>query len=334
MITHISDGFKIACYRFVLKLTTSIKLPPYSGSSFRGAFSDAFKSLTCTFPGEKCELCIKQSDCPYFQIIENSDELSSLKLNRFRTPPKPFIIELPMQSKPEFLDAGQEFTLNLILFGKILNYFPYFVIAFKKLGKIGIDQKHGKYIIKQIDGINLVTQENKELYSFMNEEIINQNVAFNITDYLQQNQLKDKLLKNLVIEFVSPTRIKSTGAFGNPLGFKIFIQSILTRITNIAYSYCEQKKLLNFHDLVNQASKVEIRKDNKITNEKVLSPNSASMKMFLGGYLGKIVYQGDLNRVDLNQFWPWLKVGELIHVGKNCAFGLGKFTVTNVETTE
>lgn len=326
MITYISDGFKIAFYRFILKLTTPIKLPPYSSSSFRSAFSEVFKRLTCSLVGEKCAICTKRSDCIYFQIIENSDELSTLKLNRFRNPPKPFIIELPMYSKPEFLDAGQEFTLNLILFGKILKYFPYFVIAFKELGKIGFDQRNGKYTIRSINGINLVTQEYKELYSFMNEEIINQNVAFNLTDFLHQNQITDRQIKNLVIEFVSPTRIKSTGAFGNPLGFKIFIQTILTRITNIAYSYCEQTKLLNFRDLVNQALKVEFRKDIKLPIDK--TPTSATIKMFLGGYLGHIVYQGDLN-----QFWPWLKVGELIHVGKNCAFGLGKFTVSSIETT-
>ncbi|MBN2088843.1 CRISPR system precrRNA processing endoribonuclease RAMP protein Cas6, partial [candidate division KSB1 bacterium] len=72
----------------------------------------------------------------------------------------------------------------------------------------------------------------------------------------------------------------------------------------------------------------EIRNDTKIIDEKQYSPTSGTLKMFLGGYLGKIVYQGDLS-----QFWPWLKVGELIHVGKNCAFGLGKFTVSGIETT-
>ncbi len=326
VITHISDGFKIAFYRFVLKLTTPIKLPAYSGASFRGVFSETFKSMTCKFPGEKCTVCLQRSECPYYQIIENSDELSSLKLNRFRNPPKPFIIELPIQAKSEFLETGQELPINLILFGKILNYFPYFVINLKEMGKIGIDHGNGKYFLKRIEGINLVSGEIKELYSFMNEKIINENVSFYLTDFLQHNQLKNQLLKKIVIEFVSPTRIKSTGAFGNPLGFKIFIQTILTRITNIAYSYCEQTKLLNFRDLVNHASRIEIRSESKITDEKSTAA-ADKVKMFLGGYLGKIVYQGELN-----QFWPWLKVGELIHVGKNCAFGLGKFTVSSLET--
>ena len=40
------------------------------------------------------------------------------------------------------------------------------------------------------------------------------------------------------------------------------------------------------------------------------------------GFTGEVVYEGELN-----QFYPYLKAGEVIHIGKNTAFGLGKYKV-------
>jgi CRISPR/Cas system endoribonuclease Cas6 (RAMP superfamily) len=40
--------------------------------------------------------------------------------------------------------------------------------------------------------------------------------------------------------------------------------------------------------------------------------------MRLGGFVGRARYKGKLD-----PFWPYLKMGEFVHVGKNASFGLG-----------
>jgi hypothetical protein len=42
------------------------------------------------------------------------------------------------------------------------------------------------------------------------------------------------------------------------------------------------------------------------------------------------VYKGSTLRGGVAPFWPWLKVGELVHLGKNTAFGLGKTTIAGI----
>jgi CRISPR/Cas system endoribonuclease Cas6 (RAMP superfamily) len=47
--------------------------------------------------------------------------------------------------------------------------------------------------------------------------------------------------------------------------------------------------------------------------------------MRMKGFIGEVVYQGDLTK-----FYPLLKIGEYIHVGKNTTFGLGKYEIVKI----
>jgi len=321
------NNFEIAFYRLTLEATTAIKLPPYAGSTIRGAFGNSFKSITCTNrDAESCSKCQKRRDCSYFQIYENSGEFSDLKLTRFKTPPKPFVFDPPMQSAPQVYDKGKLIQFNLVLIGRALKFFPYFIVAFKEMGNQGIGKARGNFILKEIHGINYVKNSTHQIYSHETDMIVNENTAFNLNDLLQLHSQPSKKIRCVNIRFLTPTRIKSSGSYGNPLSFKVLIQTLLTRISNLAYSYCGQENVLNFRDLVNSAQKVDVVLENKEWQDIRRFQTQKNMEMFLGGYIGEISYEGDINR-----FWQWLKVGELIHVGKNCAFGLGKYQVSIVD---
>ena len=51
-------------------------------------------------------------------------------------------------------------------------------------------------------------------------------------------------------------------------------------------------------------------------------------RMSLGGFKGKVTFEGELD-----EFMPFLLLGEYIHVGKNTAFGLGKYVISNQANT-
>lgn len=44
--------------------------------------------------------------------------------------------------------------------------------------------------------------------------------------------------------------------------------------------------------------------------------------MKLGGFLGTISFEGNLR-----EFLPFIKIGEYLHVGKACTFGLGRYEI-------
>jgi hypothetical protein len=49
-------------------------------------------------------------------------------------------------------------------------------------------------------------------------------------------------------------------------------------------------------------------------------------RMTLGGFLGTATFEGDLA-----PFAPFLRVGEVVHVGKGTAFGLGRYRMERSE---
>jgi CRISPR/Cas system endoribonuclease Cas6 (RAMP superfamily) len=44
--------------------------------------------------------------------------------------------------------------------------------------------------------------------------------------------------------------------------------------------------------------------------------------MKLGGFMGEITYESDFE-----QFWPYIRLGEYIYVGKWSSFGLGRYRI-------
>lgn len=44
--------------------------------------------------------------------------------------------------------------------------------------------------------------------------------------------------------------------------------------------------------------------------------------MKLGGFLGEVIFAGNFGL-----FWPYLSLGEYVHVGKGSSFGLGKYEI-------
>lgn len=323
---HISN-FLLAKYQFKLEATSVIILPPYAGSTLRGGFSGIFKKNTCRGPHqENCNKCENRKDCTFFQIYENSGEFSTLKLNRFKTPPKPFIFEPPMKSSSQIYEKGQEFFCNMVLVGRAIKEFPAFVKSFKEMGQQGLGKGRGQFVLKTVYGLDLVSNEKKQIYSDATGKLVEAGMSCQLKELLRGNAAPKPNIKRARIEFLTPTRIKSSGSYGNPVNFKVMIQTLLTRISNMAYSYCEQTRILNFRSLVNQAKTVEVVNDDQEWREVRRFQGKKNIEMFLGGYIGEIDYAGEIT-----PFWPWLKAGEVIHLGKNSAFGLGQYSVSVID---
>ncbi|PIW88055.1 MAG: hypothetical protein COZ94_01765, partial [Nitrospirae bacterium CG_4_8_14_3_um_filter_41_47] len=46
-------------------------------------------------------------------------------------------------------------------------------------------------------------------------------------------------------------------------------------------------------------------------------------RLKMGGFVGEITFEGDIE-----PFMPFIKAGEVLHVGKGTGFGLGKYCIT------
>ena len=313
------QSFRLAQYRIILEAKEPIFMPQYSGSTLRGGFGHAFKRIVCTKGLIECKNCMLNSVCPYPYVFETSPTDTTTQLRTYSDVPRPFIID-PLETHGNYrLNEAIEFILTLI--GRGIDYLPYFLVSFNELGEIGIGKGRGRFqLIEVIADSGL--DRNKNVYSHETAMVNNPNIALNFNDIQRES---DKWSNDkITLHFQTPTRILNEGQLSEELPFHVFIQRLIGRISALSYFHCGESLELDFKEFISQAMTVKTVESNLYWHDWSRYSNRQDRKMKLGGILGKIKYTGDLE-----QFLPFIALGQYTHVGKNVTFGLGKYRIVS-----
>jgi hypothetical protein len=329
-------AFRLARYRFTLEALDPLHLPPFKGSALRGGFGHAFKRLVCFQPkpcGERCEL---GNACPYGYIFETSPPEGSQVLRTFSEVPRPFVIE-PPDDRREEIPAGERLAFGLTLIGQGINYLPYFIAAFRELGRTGLGRpfdtaqgsRRGKYRLLAMDAITPSPSagesrgggESRPVYCAQDETIR----AVNATIDAEAIEVRAATLsvERLTLEFLTPARLKHKGRWvkeGPP--FHVLIKTLLGRISSLSYFHCGQQLETDFRGLIDQAAGVKISSSRTEWEDWSRFSGRQKQRVEMGGLVGRVTYDGDLS-----PYLPLLALGELVHVGKGTVFGNGRYRV-------
>lgn len=319
--------FRLAKLRFVLKPHDFIKLSNFAGSSLRKDFISIFKQISCLDSMNICnKYCVKRQDCPYAILFEDGVTLSNNTIKQYQNPPKPFIFDSPVKKKTLF-SRNEELYFDLVLMGNVLAYFPYFLASMRRLGEMGLGWNHGKFKLTKIIAYDLVKDSVAAVFDFMSSDPdINQEVSFSLGELYDKYASEYDNVQDVEVAILTPLRMKRLCNENWHLIFRTLVKNILTRISNIAYSFCDFDEFYQFPEPINTANSVRIINENLTwedwRNPKMRNKNPNSK---LGGYYGTLEYKGDMT-----EHWPILRLGELVHIGKNTSFGLGRIKVTNI----
>lgn len=321
--------FRLAKLRFVLKPKDFIKLSTYAGSSLRKDFISIFKQVACLEPNNICKNgCLNKDECAYATLFEDGIVPANKVLKQYQNPPKPFIFDSPLRGKTLF-SKNEELHFDLILMGNAMAYFPFFLASMRRLGELGMGWNHGKFKLIKIIAEDLINEKVAAVFDFSQDDPnINQEVSFSLGQLFDKYRDEYDNVNEIEVSIVTPLRMKRLCNENWHLIFRTLIKNILTRSSNIAYAYCNFDEFYQFPEIINQAGAVRIADEDLIWEDwrnarlKMKNPDSK-----LGGFRGKIKYRGDIT-----PFWPILRLGEVMHIGKNTTFGLGRIQVARVET--
>ncbi|WP_027365622.1 CRISPR system precrRNA processing endoribonuclease RAMP protein Cas6 [Desulfotruncus alcoholivorax] len=314
------DQFKIAKYELMLEAgEQGLYLPPYKGSTLRGGFGNAFRRIACAQRAQECLSCLLKINCPYAYIFETAPPPDADVLRNYAAVSKPFIIEPPLETKTYYA-PGEVLYMNLLLFGRAIEYLPYFIVVFRELGEMGIGKGRNPYRLAKVAAVNDLGGERKIIYSGENELVHNVDLTINGLDVL--NSSDDLVHDEVTVVFQTMTRLKYNGNFVGQILFHVLIRNLLRRLSSIYYFHHDIKQVGDFQDLIKRAEAVRIvSEDTKWVDWERYSSRQDT-RMNLGGLVGKVTYAGDLS-----EFWPLLILGQWTHVGKAVTFGMGKYEV-------
>ncbi|MDI6697471.1 MAG: CRISPR system precrRNA processing endoribonuclease RAMP protein Cas6 [Candidatus Saccharicenans sp.] len=305
-------------YKFTIQFLEPCQLPAYKGSALRGGFGNALKRTICLYKGKTCSECTLRSECAYAYLFESipAREIELAHFGKYETIPHPFIIEPPEEAR-KLYQQGESLEFKLILIGQAIKYLPYFLLAFERFGEIGIGQ--GKKRFK----LDRVTAGQNEVYRSDTKEFLPGDFSeLTIPEDYEYINIKET---KLTLEFRTPVRIKYNRDSVTRLDFFILITNILRRLMLLNYFHGDGNPPAWDHKkLIDEAKKVSIESNCLAWHDWERYSNRQKTKMKLGGLKGVITYTGPLEN-----FWPLLKAGEILHVGKGTSFGLGKYLMIN-----
>jgi hypothetical protein len=301
-------------FNFQIKLETDAILPPFKGSTFRGVFGTALKKVVCALKQQTCDTCLLRDRCVYTLVFEIPPDQDT---EGVPSPPHPFIIEPPLTTTAHFT-AGTFLDFNLLLFGRANDFLPYFVYAVEQMGRTGIGQRlNGNRAVFHLSGVSSGEQivydpDSRKLQSVPPSDFSWERFAAGISTFD---------CPEITIHLETPLRLKYENRLQAELPFHVLVRALLRRVTMLNRHFGNGEPELDYKGLVARAQKVQTKESRLLWFDWRRYSNRQEQAMLMGGMTGEISYRGDLE-----DFIPLIKFGELVHVGKATAFGLGKFS--------
>lgn len=306
---------QFAHFHFELRAESDFTLPDFKGSTFRGKFGHVLKRTICLMRDGVCESCELRDRCAYPYLFETKNE-------REENVPRPFVIGPPLASKRSY-HKGDPLQLQLTLVGKSVDYLPYFVYCFERMGKEGIGRERGRYSVVSVKAVG-ADGSAIPVYDAATQELHNRFPRLSLDDFSK------KLLPVVTISFLTATTLKSEGRPASELTFELLLKSIVRRYRSLCYFHGAGNGSTSLPEIDWQAAQaVEIVHSDLTYQRFNRYSNRQRRKVPLAGFTGQVTYSGNIG-----PFLPWLKLGEYLHVGKGVVFGLGWYRVVERENAK
>jgi len=204
--------------------------------------------------------------------------------------------------------------------GQAISQLPLIILAWRRAFLKGITHDRGT---ASIETVELVTQfgDAVEIYSGISPVIQKHTADISVPSKFQ--------VQDCTLKFHTPLRIEKNKRSLGPYDLtpSIFLRHLLRRISLLlAYHLIDnEQNTLNTDDIKKlnlQADKINDKKEIYWQNWSRYSSRQ-KQKMNLGGVTG----QWQLNECPV-EWLPFLYLGQWLHAGKETAFGLGKYTIS------
>jgi hypothetical protein len=300
----------INTYRFYFGADGPITLPKYPGSAWRGAFGHALKKTVCVVRNTPCNQCMLKNACAYSVVFETPPPANAEKMRKYTAAPHPFVLQFPVMA----LIADSVYSLDVILFGHGQRYFPYIVHALQTAGRDGIGGHKQVFNLQTIESVN------------------HQGIGETIYHNGELKPLQSAVLpalpamsKHIEITFHTPLRIKqdNKNLATRQFNFGAFFGTLLRRISMISYFHTDTPLETDFAALTTKARTVQFTSQQLKWYDWTRYSSRQQTEMNMGGLIGSV----QLDMQGLEEFWPYLWLGQWTHVGKGTSMGMGAYTI-------
>ncbi|MCR4393164.1 MAG: CRISPR system precrRNA processing endoribonuclease RAMP protein Cas6 [Dehalococcoidales bacterium] len=313
------EKFKACQLEFICRSETGVSLPRYNGSTLRGAFFGALRRDFCLNKNlNTCVACPAAEACPICRLVATVDREGE----RGVEVPRPFALE-PVIRENYQIKPGELFTFGITLFGESLALFPYIVLAVQRMGEIGMGNREvvpGRFTLEDIRVINPFTGQEQGIFNPESRLVKVPDVFILHRDVLAYAGELD--MHRICLYLLTPLRLIIEGSLVQKITFRIFIQRLLRRLTDLYSHYCGNALQMDFTRLLQEAQAVQVIRDETDWVDRNSYSSRRKTSTPVGGMVGILEFEGDLK-----PFLPLLVWGQVTHVGKDVTRGNGLYLI-------
>ena len=305
-------NYPIVRYRFECAVQQPLQLPLYSGSIFRGAFGAALRRIACVTGRKVCDDCPVRNGCSYTAIFEPATGGPDKHQGEGMLP---YVIE-PPPLRTETLNPEDQLVFHMVLFGRALAQLPLIILAWQQALARGLGKGRARARLSCVSRCNGERQE-----SIWREQ------APDIPAHEQLTRLTVPAEATRIrLRMETLLRLQRQG--------KVLGAADLTPVDLMASCLRRARLFLHGAGLAGEVGDIRglTEQAKTLAGEHNLHPvrwsrysSRQQQKMDLPGLVGDWRITGELQ-----PFLPSLYLCELLHVGKNVGFGLGKYVIHKV----
>ena len=315
-----TTSLPLARYRFTAVVQQALALPEYAGSLLRGQFGAALRNVACMTRQPACPGCALLQTCPYIRIFEAPPPPKGAHaLQDFSQIPNPYVIEPPSPGA-RVLDRGGTLVFNLVLVGHAIDQLALVVFALQRALAQGLTRQRIPADLMRVDWLDA---QGTPQPVWMHD----QPTLADHPSTLQATATPGNIDNGLTLHINTPLRLQQQG---RPLGV-----AQLTPRALVAALARRTALLMEFHAGQTgwgEAAKQITRQSENLSDSRDLHwfdwtrySSRQQQEMTLGGVLGRWTLHGSSD--SLATLWPWLWLGQWLHVGKNATMGMGGYTL-------
>ncbi len=307
---HPLEHFTFTHHTFILQPKEKIDPPYFLGNLLRSTLGMVLRQSICATGQQDCPSCLLYRSCIYAYLFESPIPEDAAIMRKYPSAPHPFV--LGFDPRPSF-DDKLRFTLTLV--GKSVDYLPYFIFATEELGRRGLLHKRVPFTLE------MLTTSDQEPAYIPGEKPL----ATSPQKATELFATVPERVGEATLELVTPLRLRMKNRILTAPSFQDLFRNLLRRIGLLSYFHCGRELELDFRRFIDESAIIETKVRElqwKPLTRRSRTQNSA---MEMGGITGRITFQGPIT-----PFLPYLILGEKVHVGRNCSFGLGKYVLEDI----
>lgn len=315
-----AHSIPVARYRLSAQLQDDIVLPDYAGSLLRGQFGAALRNLSCTTQKPSCGGCPALITCTYSQLFE-APAPATYGLQKFSHIPAAYVIEPPSMQESTQRCAGEHLQFGMVLAGAARDQLPLLLLAWQRALAEGLTRSRSRAELLQVEWLDADKQAHSVWQRKLSQSLVDHPAVLNLPTAASE-------LESITLQIHTPMRLQHQGQplFAHNLSPRTLVAALARRIALVLDFHAQQpgwgkavpqlarlaetlhdQRELYWHDWQRYSSRQE-------------------QEMPLGGVVGRWTLYADSGTLAI--LWPWLWLGQWLHVGKNATMGMGAYTLT------